>query len=56
LLDAQRAMRFVKVTVLEDLRRFEEDRTQIHDNDSTKQWLGVMIDRYEQWVSRLTSR
>ena len=50
---AQASMRSAKRAALDDLRRFERDRTAAHDAQGVTRWLTYTIDRYDAWIKRL---
>jgi hypothetical protein len=50
---AQVSMRSAKRAALDDLTRFERDRTTPHDRRGTTRWLTYTIARYQGWIKRL---
>jgi len=50
---AQLTMRLTKASALEDVSRFEQDRSMPHDPAAVMRWLKYTIDRYEHWIARL---
>jgi len=49
---AQAGMRRAKQAVLQDLLRFEHDRSTSHDGADEERWVTYTIDRYERLISR----
>jgi hypothetical protein len=52
LADARTAMRAAKAAALDDVRRFERDRSIGHAPD-VMSWLTATLDRYDRWITRL---
>jgi hypothetical protein len=50
---AQAGMRAAKQSALDDLTRFERDRSSVHDADDVGRWLAFTVDRYKSWIKRL---
>jgi hypothetical protein len=51
---AQYAMRATRAAALDDIRRFESDRSAVRGSRGVSEWLAYTLRRYEAWLKRVS--